>query len=603
MSKAITFPETQRIDAGGKAHQRSPLLNGLFCTLIVSAALLASYPVAEIGFIDDWSYIKTALDFARTGHFLYNGGTSAMLGWQVVWGSLFIKLFGFSFTVVHLSTWPVALASILLFHQILVRFGITARHAIFGTLALGLSPVFVPLASSFMSDVPGLFVVLLCIYMCQRAIAASSDRAALLWLCSAALADVAGGTARQIAWLGALVMAPSTAWLLRNRRGMLPAGILIWAASVIGVFGCLHWFDLQPYSVSETDVVGAPIHPAMYLHLIVLLLKTLLCLLLLLLPVLAAWLPAMRKLSLKAYIRIATVVLAIAACYVFLNFRGRLGDFIAPWLSHVMMQLGMAPTSPEGMLGTAPATLAIPVRIAISLVVIVAGLVFAEQTFAMSTGEKTAADTSSLEHKQSSWRELGWLLGPFALSYLVLLLPRAMQGFTFDRYLLPLLPVAIIVLLRLYELRFAVELPALSWLVLAVFALYTVAASHDLFSLYRARVLAANEIRASGIPRTAIDGGFEYDGWTQIEDGGHLNSPFIQVPAGAYDPNVKSFPLAPACQKVATRQMPAVKPKYFLTLQRMDCLSPSNFPAAEYHAWLPPFHRKVFVQQLPEKSK
>ena len=125
----------------------------------------------------------------------------------------------------------------------------------------------------------------------------------------------------------------------------------------------------------------------------------------------------------------------------------------------------------------------------------------------------------------------------------------------------------------------------------------------DWFSLYRARALAANEIRASRIPRTAINGGFEYDGWTQIADGGHVNSPFIQVPAGAYDPNVPSFPLAPACQSVATRQTPVVKPEYFLTLERMDCLAPSNFPAVEYRAWLPPFHRTIFIQQLPKKSK
>ena len=89
----------------------------------------------------------------------------------------------------------------------------------------------------------------------------------------------------------------------------------------------------------------------MYFHLMVLLLKALLCLLLLLLPVLAAWLPAVRRLSIKARIRIAISLLAVAAFYIFLDFRGRLGDFIAPFLSHVMVQLGMTPAGVEGMLG------------------------------------------------------------------------------------------------------------------------------------------------------------------------------------------------------------------------------------------------------------
>ena len=129
--------------------------------------------------------------------------------------------------------------------------------------------------------------------------------------------------------------------------------------------------------------------------------------------------------------------------------------------------------------------MAVPVRIAISLIVILAGLAFAEETFAMARSyrlarEKAPPEANSLERKHFSWRELTWLLGPFALSYVGLLLPRAMQGFTFDRYLLPLLPVAIIILLRLYELRSATELPALSWAVLAAFAFYTVAAGHGL---------------------------------------------------------------------------------------------------------------------------
>ena len=56
------------------ANIRRASRGALLCALITAACLLASYPIAEIGFVDDWSYIKTTLDFARTGHFLYNGG-------------------------------------------------------------------------------------------------------------------------------------------------------------------------------------------------------------------------------------------------------------------------------------------------------------------------------------------------------------------------------------------------------------------------------------------------------------------------------------------------------------------------------------------------
>ena len=226
-------------------HQR-PQRDGLICAFVVAVCVLLTYPVAEMGFQDDWSYVRTALEFARTGQFVYNGWATAMLGWIIPWSALFIKVFGFSFTLVRLSMLPVTMASIYLFHANLIRFGIRGRNAMLGALTLGLSPVFVPMAASYMTDVPGLFVIVLCLYLCQRAVAAHNDRAAVLWLCCAAVSNVIGGTVRQICWLGALVMVPSTAWLLRKRRGVMAAGISLWVMSILGVLACLHWWNLQP---------------------------------------------------------------------------------------------------------------------------------------------------------------------------------------------------------------------------------------------------------------------------------------------------------------------------------------------------------------------
>ena len=186
--------------------------DGLFCACLSIMAVLAAYPFAAMGFIDDWSYIKTADEFANTGHFVYNGWATAMLGWQIPWGALFIKLFGFSFTAPRISTLFIAFVSVFLLHRILERFGLARRSAAFGALLLGLSPIFVPLAPTFMTDISGMFVVLVCIYMCLRAYTAAGDRSAILWLIAAGLVNVAGGTVRQIAWLGALVLVPSTAW-------------------------------------------------------------------------------------------------------------------------------------------------------------------------------------------------------------------------------------------------------------------------------------------------------------------------------------------------------------------------------------------------------
>ena len=267
----------ERANIGRMPEQSHAVRNGIICACVTAASVLASWPVAEMGFVDDWSYVKTAFVFARTGHIIYNGWATAMLGWVIPWGALFIKLFGFSFTAVRLSTLPLAMASVYLFHASLVRFGITARNAVVGALTLGLSPLFLPLAASYMTDVAGLFCILVCLYLCQRALAAHSDRTAILWLACASLTNIAGGTVRQIAWLGTLVMVPSTAWLLRKRAGVKRMAFLLWIASVVSVLTCMHWFERQPYALPEKIIQG-PVTGAMLGHMLAELLKVLLCL-------------------------------------------------------------------------------------------------------------------------------------------------------------------------------------------------------------------------------------------------------------------------------------------------------------------------------------
>lgn len=144
------------------------LRNGVFCALVFLACFWVAWPVAQVGFVDDWSYIKTTQVFAQTGHIAYNAWGAPMLGWMIPWGALFIKLFGFSFITVKLSTLPIAVVTLLLFHSILGRFAITPRNAVIGTLTLGLSPLFLPLSASFMTDIPGLFVIVLCLYCCSE---------------------------------------------------------------------------------------------------------------------------------------------------------------------------------------------------------------------------------------------------------------------------------------------------------------------------------------------------------------------------------------------------------------------------------------------------
>ncbi len=577
--------------------------NGLLCALILAGCVLATDPVANMPFSDGFSYAKTALDFARTGHIVYNGWATAMLGWLIFWGAFFIKLFGFSFTVMRLSMLPIDMATAFLLHQILRRFGINSSNAVFGTLAITLSPIFLPSATSFMTDVPGLLVILICMYMCQRAVATPSDKVALLWLSFAMGINVAGGTVRQIAWLGALVMVPATAWFLRERRGMKIAGIVLWLLSLAGVLACLHWFNNQPYSVPE-HIIWAPLTLMTLPHLAAEIVKTFACLLLVILPVTVAWLPAARRWNRAAWMRFAAFMVVLVALWILAYSRGRIETWIMPWL---MFLLAEQSSLMPGMFGTHNAII-LWIRLAVSLFVLASAFIMAEQLVSRRHDKLLNFGKAAI-----SWKGMAWILVPFSLSYFLLLLPRGAFDQIQDRYLVGLTPAAVVFLLRLYQDRIKSTLPAISLITLAVFALYSIAGTHDFFSESRAQVSAIQMVEASGVPRRSIQAAFPSDGWVQIENGGHINEYRIQVPAGTYDPSPPPWKMLPdGCRDGFTKFAPVIRPRYFILFPwfknppdppRPWCFTPASYPPTHYTTWLPPFHRTLYVQQLAHGSK
>ncbi len=143
--------------------ERHDLRYSLLCALLVLGAVALTIPVAECGVNDDWSYTKTALDLAQTGHLIYNWWTAPLLGARVYWGALFIKLFGFSFLAVRLSTAPLCR---------LRRSALRPAPACRAAPAWRFwerwrSPchrVFILNAVTFMTDVPALFFLLASVY-------------------------------------------------------------------------------------------------------------------------------------------------------------------------------------------------------------------------------------------------------------------------------------------------------------------------------------------------------------------------------------------------------------------------------------------------------
>jgi len=192
------------------------------------------------------------------------------------------------------------------------------------------------------------------------------------------------------------------------------------------------------------------------------------------------------------------------------------------------------------------------------------------------------------------WPSLVVLTVPFGLAYLAFLMPRALFIFTVDRYLLFFIPVVLLLLVRLYQSRVGPQLPALCVFLVALLGLYSVTTLHDFYATYRANLAAVEEVRASGVPRTAISGGLEYDFTTELLAGPFIHAGGIRLPDGGIDPGPR-FSSAGPCSQVNLELMPVVHPVYVTAYSTSRCDKATAFAPVRYSTWLPPFRREVDI--------
>ena len=559
------------------------------CAFVVLLSALVIWPVVELGVNDEWSYVKTVQVLAQTGHIVYNGWSAAILGWQLYLGALFVKLFGFSFTTIRLSMLVVSIATAFLSHRVMVLCGINDWNATAGTLALVLSPLFLPLGMTFMTDVPGFFCIVLCFYACLRALQAETDNAAIAWICFAAVTNAIGGTVRQIAWLGVLVMVPSTLWLLRRRPRLIAVGAFIYVACIAFIYGALRWFHLQPNSVREGLIQGT-LTPRTPFHAIWTLLFSVPELALLLLPLLLCFVPAVPLRNRRAVQLLAAGGLAWVAFASVVAYRQQ-QDWILPYFSSYISVYGIMQVDlPHG---TTPVVLNYGSRLVLTCLTALAMICFVA---VVAVRERTGPTTpASVLNSRSciSWRDLGVLLVPVTLSYFVLLLPRAAFQTIYDRYFLPLMLLAMIPVLRCYQERVQPRLPVAVALPIALYAAFAVAGTHDYFSRARASQAAIRELRSRGIPPLAIDGGWEYNGWNQIEQANFIHE--TRTPALPLDHSKNSFG---ACRPQSFAWFPVLRPRFGLATSEADCLGSAGFAPVQYHTWLGPHDRAIYIVKV-----
>jgi hypothetical protein len=585
--------------------------NLFICTALVLVAIACTRPFAESGFNDDWSYTKTALDLAQTGKLRYNGWAAAMVGAQAYWGAAFIKLFGFSFLTTRLSTAPLAAGCAALLYTLHRRASLPPTLSVFGTLIITLSPLFIPHAASFMTEVPGFFLLLASLYGYTRSCEILDEQGSrsegqpiaerwqlIGWLSVATVSGLLAGTIRQAFWIlpifGPLYLAIRRMRLKHSvRAGLLLCLLIALAASIwLGL-----WFHAQPYAIHEPISAGlgsildrrTPLRLAARLSTVVLTLGVLA------LPMLLA-LPFTYRKILDRHARqlaFGGACLLIAGVLTLAELRLAIEGWAFPWLPNtVTVNPYLSGTT---AMPNSATPLIFPWKFWKGLSVVTICVTNLSVAVAMLTwlwrGEKEARLIKLFRHASPP----AALLVLFATAYLpLLMLKDLVSGGLIDRYLLPFLPLVTITGLGFYyRLKRRDRLPALGWLTLFVMAYYGVAQTHDYFSLLRARLKLTNALEKRGIPRTRILGGFEYDSWTQVTLTGHYSDSRIDNPKDACTP---AAPLPFETVYSLWQKTPIVRPDYFVCLSEHPELRDTNLPRVSYSVWLPPFKRRCLVQ-------
>jgi hypothetical protein len=296
------------------------------------------------------------------------------------------------------------------------------------------------------------------------------------------------------------------------------------------------------------------------------------------------WPPRLRRLA-----PVAVIFLILIALWFILPRQSAATVLLPPWLGNIVAANGFMQSA--GLLGSARS--APPKLLFALLAFFVACLVaFIEQLW---TRKSRAAATPA---EPISWRAISTLLLPFLAIYCALLIPRAIKTVIFDRYLLEIIPVLLIYLLAWHQQRISPRIPSVAIVVLAMVALLTVAGTHDLFAMERARVQLLKEVENSGVPRPMIQGGFEYDATTQVQAWGYINDPHIRNPPGAYKPPASAIVETP-CVAGLGPYAPALHPVYVLAIDPTPCLGPSSFAPVTYSTWLPPGTRRLYIGTNP----
>jgi 4-amino-4-deoxy-L-arabinose transferase-like glycosyltransferase len=477
---------------------RADLLN-LGILLAGVCVLLALVPPARsYAMIDDWAYSQSMQRLLNLEYMPHDMAQPTALA-HLAWGGIFTLLFGYSFTVLTAATLLISAVGVALLYALLREFNVEPRLALFGTALLALNPVYIYLSYSFMTDVTFVTFTLAACLCYVRGVKKGSAG----WLLAGSLFAALSFLTRQ---LGLLFVPSALAYLWWARRLRLRDAILMTAAPIAAAAAYFAWERQFPPSLmaagQDATIRYALDKPLEYVLGRLQTLSVVLSMLgLFLAPVLLR--PRRPFLAAGLFIVLASLLVSTLVT------RGTM----FPQNGSIIDNSGFN----RGAIRAEP----IWSEWVWSALAVIGAAIFA--LFAARLWEEFRAWLSTRDERERTGYPsiLLALLGVFYFLFSTVVSPAL-----FERYLLPVLPLLLLFALprvgAVNNKRNAPVVPAWRLLLLAPFALLSLAGMVDYRAYAGARWEAAEGLLREGIPPSRIDAGFEWIGWHLYDEGAKI---------------------------------------------------------------------------------
>ncbi|MFH1522806.1 MAG: glycosyltransferase family 39 protein [Patescibacteria group bacterium] len=461
-----------------------------FIIFIFLVSIFIVNPIGEYALNDDWVYYDAVRQMLNNNLNFDSYVGPALIG-QLIYSIILSMIFGFSFSLLRLSTLFLSLLGIIFLYKLLVNLSISPKKSFLISLLFLFNPIYYNLSFTFMTDIHALSFVVIALFFYQKGFKFRKDKDFLI----ASLLIVFASLIRQNYILFLLIF-DILFFIWHYQDLKLRKFLVIYTLPVccyvffVGLLSSSGWWPQSTYnlhSFEKLEHVFLNIWRELYSswHYISLFI----------LPILISWLWHNNRRE-----KILNIIIAIIVS----GFSGFLYFFKAikfPYSGNIISQYGLGPRDPDGVLSGTP-EIVITNYLCILLTAIggfAAGiLLIMFYRFFRKLFKKRRSTSSNV------------LFYFFILLNLIAQWIVIMSIISFDRYYLVLVLLFLILLTWLIK---KIKINKISMVIICILASVSIVGTFNYLRENELKWSIANVLVKKGININSIDGGYEWLGW------------------------------------------------------------------------------------------